>query len=251
MRRKIVAGNWKLHGSCGFARALVEQVAAGLPLPGVSVIILPPFLYLNDLAQRFNGGDLTFGAQNVSDRESGAYTGEVSAVMLADVGARYSLVGHSERREYYHEDSELVARKFAAALHVGLQPILCVGESLSQREAREAETAIAMQLAPVLALVGSEGLARGLVAYEPVWAIGTGRHADPSQVQAMHAFIRGEIAGQNATIRDSLLVLYGGGIKPDNAVELFSQQDVDGGLVGGASLVAEDFLAIARAAARG
>ncbi|HHW4681256.1 MAG TPA: triose-phosphate isomerase, partial [Xylella taiwanensis] len=182
--------------------------------------------------------------------ENGPYTGEVSAAMLADVGARYSLVGHSERREYYHEDSELVARKFAAALNAGLRPILCVGESLSQREAGQAETAIAMQLAPVLALVGPQGVACGLVAYEPVWMIGTGRNADLGQIQAMHAFIRGEIAKQDATISDSLLILYGGGIKPSNAAELFAQQDVDGGLVGGASLVAEDFLSIARAAVR-
>ncbi|MDD0946118.1 triose-phosphate isomerase, partial [Xylella fastidiosa] len=167
--------------------------------------------------------------------------------MVANVGAHYTLVGHSERREYHHEDSELVARKFAAALSAGLRPILCVGESLPQREAGQAEVAIAMQLAPVLALVGPQGVARGLIAYEPVWAIGTGRHADPSQVQAMHAFIRGEIARQDARIGDSLLILYGGGIKPCNAAELFSQQDVDGGLIGGASLVADDFLAIARA----
>ncbi|MBE0268747.1 triose-phosphate isomerase [Xylella fastidiosa subsp. multiplex] len=248
MRPKIVVGNWKLHGSHAFAQALVAQVAAGLPLPGVSVIILPPLLYLSDLTQRFKGEGLAFGAQNVSHHDKGAYTGEVSAAMVADVGAHYTLVGHSERREYHHEDSELVARKFAAALSAGLRPILCVGESLPQREAGQAEVAIAMQLAPVLALVGPQGVARGLIAYEPVWAIGTGRHADPSQVQAMHAFIRGEIARQDARIGDSLLILYGGGIKPCNAAELFSQQDVDGGLIGGASLVADDFLAIARAA---
>ncbi|MBN8798793.1 MAG: triose-phosphate isomerase [Stenotrophomonas nitritireducens] len=249
MRRKIVAGNWKLHGSRQFATELVGQVAAGLPLQGVELVILPPLPYLGDLVEDFEGTALAFGSQDVSSNEKGAYTGEVSAAMLVDVGARYGLVGHSERRQYHHESSELVARKFVAAVHAGLVPVLCVGETLEQREAGQTEQVIAAQLAPVLELAGVDAFAGAVVAYEPVWAIGTGRTASPEQAQAVHAFIRGEVAGRDARIADSLPILYGGSVKPDNAAELFSQPDVDGGLVGGASLVAADFLAIARAAA--
>ena len=249
MRRKIVAGNWKLHGSRQFATELVGQVAAGLPLAGVEVLILPPLPYLGDLVEDFEGTALAFGAQDVSCNEKGAYTGEVSATMLVDVGARYGLVGHSERRQYHHESSELVARKFMAAIHAGLVPVLCVGEMLEQREAGATEQVIAAQLAPVLELAGAAAFARAVVAYEPGWAIGTGRTASPAQAQAVHAFIRGEVAAHDARIADSLPLLYGGSVKPDNAAELFAQPDVDGGLVGGASLVAADFLAIARAAA--
>lgn len=249
MRRKIVAGNWKLHGSRQFATELLEGVAAGLPLAGVDLVILPPLPYLGDLVEDFEGRGLHFGAQDVSSNEKGAYTGEVSAAMLHEVGACFGLVGHSERRQYHHESSRLVARKFAAALHAGLVPILCVGETLQQREAGQTEAVIAEQLAPVLARVGGAGFADAVVAYEPVWAIGTGRTASPEQVQAVHAFIRGEVGKVDARIADSLPILYGGSVKPDNAAELFAQPDVDGGLVGGASLVAADFLAIARAAA--
>ena len=249
MRHTIVAGNWKLHGSRQFATELVGQVAAGLPLQGVELVILPPLPYLGDLVEDFEGTALAFGSQDVSSNEKGAYTGEVSAAMLVDVGARYGLVGHSERRQYHHESSELVARKFVAAVHAGLVPVLCVGETLEQREAGQTEQVIAAQLAPVLELAGVDAFAGAVVAYEPVWAIGTGRTASPEQAQAVHAFIRGEVAGRDARIADSLPILYGGSVKPDNAAELFSQPDVDGGLVGGASLVAADFLAIARAAA--
>jgi len=249
MRRKIVAGNWKLHGSRQFATELVGQVAAGLPLEGVELVILPPLPYLGDLVEDFEGTALAFGSQDVSCNEKGAYTGEVSAAMLVDVGARYGLVGHSERRQYHHESSELVARKFVAAVNAGLTPVLCVGETLEQREAGQTEQVIAAQLAPVLDLAGVGAFAGAVVAYEPVWAIGTGRTASPEQAQAVHAFIRGEVAGRDARIADSLPILYGGSVKPDNAAELFAQPDVDGGLVGGASLVAADFLAIARAAA--
>lgn len=248
-RRKIVAGNWKLHGTRTFAHELVREVASGLPIGDVELVILPPLPYLGDLIEDFEDSPIGFGAQNVSSNEVGAYTGEVSAAMLVDVGARYGLVGHSERREHYGEDSELVARKFRAALNAGLVPIVCVGESLQQREAGQAEAVIVAQLAPVLELVGAEGVGRGMVAYEPIWAIGTGRSASPEQAQATHAFIRGEVRRHDARIADSLPILYGGSVKPDNAAALFSQPDIDGGLVGGASLVAGDFLAIARAAA--
>lgn len=249
MRRKIVAGNWKLHGSRQFATELLGQVAAGLPKAGVEVVILPPLPYLGELVEDFGETGLVFGAQDVSSNEKGAYTGEVCAAMLHEVGARYGLVGHSERRQYHQESSELVARKFAAALHAGLVPVLCVGETLEQREAGQTEAVIASQLAPVLALVGAEGFANAVVAYEPVWAIGTGKTASKEQAQQVHAFIRGEVARMDARIADSLPILYGGSVKPDNAGELFAQPDVDGGLVGGASLVAADFLAIAQAAA--
>lgn len=249
MRRKIVAGNWKLHGSRDFAIRLVSELAAALPIGGVELVVLPPLPYLGDLIEDFEGQAIAFGAQDVSSNEKGAFTGEVSAAMLVDVGVTYGLVGHSERRQYHHESSELVARKFLAARNAGLVPVLCVGETLEQREAGQTEDVIAAQLAPVLALVGVSGLDGAVVAYEPVWAIGTGRTATPQQAQDVHAFIRGVVAGHDARIADSLPLLYGGSVKPDNAAELFSQPDVDGGLVGGASLVAADFLAIARAMA--
>ncbi len=248
MRRKIVAGNWKLHGTRAFATALVAEIAAS-PVPGVELVILPPLPYIGDLIEDFEGTPLAFGAQDVSSNEQGAYTGEVSASMLVDVGARYGLVGHSERRQYHAESSELVALKFQAAIHAGLCPILCLGEGLEQREAGETEAVIAAQLRPVLDLVGVAAFARAVVAYEPVWAIGTGRTASPEQAQAVHAFIRGEVAARDATIAGSLPILYGGSVKPGNAASLFGQADVDGGLIGGASLVAADFLAIATAAA--
>ncbi|NDK38661.1 triose-phosphate isomerase [Pseudoxanthomonas gei] len=249
MRRKIVAGNWKLHGTRAFATGLVAELVAGLPVAGVEVVILPPMPYLGDLIEDFERHDIAFGSQDVSSNEKGAYTGEVSAAMLVDVGARYGLVGHSERRQYHAESSELVALKFRAARNAGLLPILCVGETLEQREAGQTEAVIASQLGPVLDLVGIEAFKDAVVAYEPVWAIGTGRTASPQQAQDVHAFIRGVFKARDARIGDSLPLLYGGSVKPDNAAELFAQPDVDGGLVGGASLVAADFLAIARAAA--
>jgi triosephosphate isomerase len=249
MRRKIVAGNWKLHGNRDFATQLVAELVAGLPLDGVELVVLPPLPYLGGLIEDFESHSIAFGAQDVSSNEKGAYTGEVSAAMLVDVGARYGLVGHSERRQYHAESSELVAAKFRAAKNAGLIPILCVGETLEQREAGQTEAVIAAQLEPVLDLVGVEAFSGAVVAYEPVWAIGTGRTASPQQAQEVHAFIRGVVKGRDARIGDSLPLLYGGSVKPDNAAELFAQADVDGGLVGGASLVADDFLAIARAAA--
>ena len=250
MRRKIVAGNWKLYGTRDFATALVADLAAALPVAGVDLVVLPPLPYLGDLIEDFEGHPLAFGAQDVSPNEEGAYTGEVSARMLVDVGARYGLVGHSERRRYHHEDSDLVARKFLAASHAGLVPVLCLGETLEEREAGRTREVIASQLAPVLALAGAARFAGAVVAYEPVWAIGTGQTATPEQAQEVHAFIRGQVAAEDARIADSLPILYGGSVKPANAAELFAQADIDGGLIGGASLVAADFLAIARAASR-
>jgi triosephosphate isomerase len=249
MRRKIVAGNWKLHGDRKFACALVEEIASVAPVAGVERVVLPPLPYLGELVEHFGERGVSFGAQDVSINEKGAYTGEVSAAMLLDVGAKYGLVGHSERRQYHAESSELVARKFFAAKRAGLVPILCVGESLRERESGQTEWRIEEQLEPIFALGGPEALDGAVIAYEPVWAIGTGRTASPEQAQAVHAFIRGEVASRSANIAGLLPILYGGSVKPDNAKALFSQPDVDGGLVGGASLVARDFLAIADAAA--
>lgn len=249
MRRTLVAGNWKLYGDRAFARQLLDAVV-GAPRPkGVEIVVLPPVPYLSELIERYGNVGIGFGAQDVSANEQGAYTGETSARMLADVGCRYGLVGHSERREYHDESSELVARKFMAAKNAGLTPILCVGETLHQREADQTEWAICRQLEPLLA-EGVDVLDGAVIAYEPVWAIGTGRTASPAQAQAVHAFIRSELRAKSAKVADSLPIIYGGSVKPANAAELFSQPDVDGGLIGGASLVAPDFLAIAAAAAR-
>lgn len=248
MRRKIVAGNWKLQGSRDFAAALVAAIKAEAPAR-VDLIVLPPYPYLGDVLAHCAGSEIAVGAQDVSAHAKGAYTGEVAAAMLADVGARYTLVGHSERRQYHAESSALVAQKFQAAQAAGITPILCVGERLEEREADQTEAVIASQLQPVLDLVGVAAFANAIVAYEPVWAIGTGRTASPEQAQAVHAFIRSQIATQDAKIAGSLPVLYGGSVKPDNAASLFAQADVDGGLIGGAALVAADFLAIAAALA--
>lgn len=248
MRRKIVAGNWKLHGSRAFAADLVAAIAAGLPVDGVDVVVMPPLPYIGELIEDFEGRGVQFGAQDVSANEKGAYTGEVSAAMLVDIGARYGLVGHSERRQHHAESDALVARKFLAAKHAGLVPVLCVGESLHEREAGQTEYRIETQLAAIFERAGAQAFAGAVIAYEPVWAIGTGKTASPGQAQAVHAFIRGEVAARDATIAGSLSILYGGSCKSDNAAELFAQPDVDGGLIGGASLVAADFLAIVAAA---
>ena len=247
MRRKLVAGNWKMHGSHAANAELLAGIKSALPF-GADVAVCPPFPYLAEVALTLTGSALAWGAQDCSAHEQGAYTGEVSAAMLLDVGARYGLVGHSERRQYHHESSEYVAKKFFAAKRAGLTPILCVGESLRERESGQTEWRIEEQLEPIFVMGGPEALEGAIVAYEPVWAIGTGRTATPEQAQAVHAFIRGEVAARSATIAGSLPILYGGSVKSDNAKALFSQPDVDGGLVGGASLVAAEFLAIADAA---
>jgi triosephosphate isomerase len=249
MRRRIVAGNWKLHGDRQFAFSLLDAVAAADVPEGVERIILPPLPYLGELVERYGARGLEFGAQDVSSKEKGAYTGEVSAGMLLDVGARYGLVGHSERRQYHRENSQLVALKFLAAKAAGLTPILCVGESLEERERGQTEWRLEEQLSPLLEKGGVAAFEGAILAYEPVWAIGTGKTASPEQAQAVHAFIRSEIAAHDARIAGSLPILYGGSVKADNASTLFSQPDVDGGLIGGASLVAADFNAIAAATA--
>ncbi len=248
MRKKLVAGNWKMHGSRSMAEALAADIAAGMP-SSVDVVVFPPFPYIAELAGRHAGSGLGFGGQDVSEHEGqGAYTGEVSAAMLADVGANWTLVGHSERRQYHLESDALVARKFAAARAGGLTPVLCVGETLEQREAGETEAVIGRQLQAVLDLNGVASFDTAVIAYEPVWAIGTGRTATPEQAQQVHAFIRSQLAKEDAMIARLTRLLYGGSVKPANAAELFAQPDVDGGLVGGACLTSADFLSICAAA---
>jgi len=248
MRKKFVAGNWKMHGSRSMATALVNDVVAGKP-DSIDVAVFPPFPYLAELAWQHASSGLGVGAQDVSEHEGqGAYTGEVSAAMLSDVGAQWVLVGHSERRQYHAEGDALVARKFAAALAGGLTPILCVGETLEQREAGETEAVIARQLQAVLAHNGIASFDTAVIAYEPVWAIGTGHTASPEQVQQAHAFIRSQLEKEDVMIARLTRLLYGGSVKAANAAELFAQADVDGGLIGGASLTASDFLGICAAA---
>jgi triosephosphate isomerase len=230
------------------AVALVGEVVQQLPT-AVDVVVFPPFPYIAELARRYADSGVGFGAQDVSEHEGqGAYTGEVSAAMLSDVGANWALVGHSERRQYHGESDALVARKFAAARAAGLTPILCVGETLEQREAGQTEAVIARQLQAALAVNGIASFDTAVIAYEPVWAIGTGRTATPAQAQQVHAFIRSQLEKEDAMIARLTRLLYGGSVKAANAAELFAQSDVDGGLIGGASLTSADFLGICAAA---
>lgn len=249
MRRKLVAGNWKMHGSRELAKELLGAIT---PLAGgsIDIAVFPPAVYLAELAWTHAKSGVAIGAQDVSAHAQGAYTGEVSAAMLREVGCSMVLVGHSERRQYHAESDELVAAKFVAAQSAGLVPVLCVGETLEQRDAGEAEAVIGAQLAAVVARAGIAAFTQAVVAYEPVWAIGTGRTATPAQAQQIHAFIRGTFAKDDANIAGSLRILYGGSVKAANAPELFAEADVDGGLVGGACLVASDFVAICTAATR-
>ncbi|MFB4202781.1 Triosephosphate isomerase [wastewater metagenome] len=249
MRQPLVVGNWKMNGDRSGARALANAVAAGVPR-GVEVAVLPPMVHIADVSGLLSGAAVDVGAQNVADADEGAYTGEVSASMLAEFGCRYALAGHSERREHYGESDALVGARFRASLAAGVTPILCVGESLAERDAGKTAHVIARQIDAVVDAVGAEGVARGVVAYEPVWAIGTGRSADPESVQAVHAGIRRHLAAAGVDTA-AVRLLYGGSVKPGNAAALFSLDDVDGGLIGGASLNADDFLSICRAAVKG
>jgi triosephosphate isomerase (TIM) len=249
MRRPIVAGNWKLHGSRTDNARLVEDIMAQLPAkPAAQCIVCPPFVYLQEIARLLRGSSVELGAQDVCAEAQGAFTGEVSASMLKDVGCEYVIVGHSERRLIYREADQLVARKFAAALSKSLVPILCLGEQLAERDADRTKDVIARQLDAVLELTGIDVFAQAVIAYEPVWAIGTGRNATPEQAQDVHAFIRARLAARNAKIAADTRILYGGSVKAGNAAELFAMPDVDGGLIGGASLKADEFLAILAAA---
>jgi triosephosphate isomerase len=230
-RVRLVAGNWKMHGSRASIAALLDALVKENP---AGCAVCAPFPYLAQVAERLRGSRIAWGAQNVSEHAEGAYTGETSAAMLAEFGCRYVLVGHSERRQLYGETDAQAAAKFAAVKKAGMTPILCVGETLEERDAGQTEAVVARQL-------GAVDFKDAVLAYEPVWAIGTGRNATPEQAQAVHAFLRGKVPPPT-------LILYGGSVKPQNAAAIFAMPDVDGGLIGGASLVAKDFLDIVKAA---
>ncbi len=248
MRQKLVAGNWKMQGSREMAEALVSGVTAGAgESPPCAIAVCPPYPYLDEVGKLLAGTPVELGAQNLAVEDEGAYTGEVAGGMLADLGCHYVIVGHSERRALYGEDDAMVAAKFLAAQRHGLVPILCVGETLEERESGVTEAVVGRQLEAVISAAGVGALGQAVIAYEPVWAIGTGRTASPDQAQEVHAFTRSLIANKDANIADSVQVLYGGSVKPANAAEIFSMPDVDGGLIGGASLEAESFLAICAA----
>lgn len=249
MRQKLVAGNWKMHGSLASNQALLTALVSQLEgLNSMRCAVCVPFPYLAQAQASLTGSRLAWGAQNLSQYDKGAYTGEVSASMLQEFGCRYVIVGHSERRALFGETDAVVAVKFAAALAAGITPILCVGETLEERDAGRAESVIARQLDAVIAGSGMVGLAKSVIAYEPVWAIGTGKTASPEQAQAVHAFIRRKLATLDADIAAALIIQYGGSVKAANAAELFSQPDIDGGLIGGASLQVDEFMAICQAA---
>jgi triosephosphate isomerase len=248
-RRALVAGNWKMNASRAASTALLTALKRELSgQERAAVAVCPPFLYIPLAADSLSGTAIAVGGQNLDTHASGAYTGEVSGAMLKDYGCAYVIVGHSERRALYGESDALVAEKYAAAQTAGLVPILCVGETLAEREAGTTEQVVARQLDAVLAKSGIASLATAVIAYEPVWAIGTGKTATSQQAQDVHAFIRGKLAKLDAGIAAGLRILYGGSVKGSNAKELFAQPDVDGGLIGGASLQAEEFLTIVRAA---
>jgi len=251
MRTRLVVGNWKMHGSLDANARLLDALKAGLQaVRGATMAVCVPFPYLAQLSAALAGSTIALGAQNVAEHDAGAYTGEVSGAMLREFGCRYAIVGHSERRGLYGEDDARVAARFAAAQRAGLTPILCVGETLEQRERGETESVVERQLGAVVAVTGASAFASAALAYEPVWAIGTGRNATPQQAEEVHAFIRAWVAKRSNETAAGLTIMYGGSVKPGNARELFAMPDVDGGLIGGASLVAEDFIAICAASAR-
>lgn len=250
MRRCLVAANWKLNGSHTMANSLVSAVNKHAELTSTTdVVICPPFPYLGRCNEMITANNVFLGAQNVAEQVSGAYTGEVSADMLAEVGCKYVIIGHSERRQYYGDTDSVVAAKFARIQESSLIPILCVGETLEQREQDLVQDIIEQQVVSVINHVGIAAFAQAVIAYEPIWAIGTGKTASPSQAEEVHAMIRNIIAKQAKDIAEELRILYGGSVKPDNAIELFSQENIDGGLIGGASLDASQFNAIVTAAA--
>lgn len=250
MRRILVAGNWKMHGSQAMVQELLEGLLAGTrDASDVDMAVFPPFPYLSQARSLLQGSAIAWGAQNLNPVAQGAHTGEVAAGMLLDFGCRYVLTGHSERRSIYGESDEDVADRFEAALAAGLEPVLCVGETLEERESGETEAVVERQLDAVLNRCGVSGFKQAVVAYEPVWAIGTGKTASPEQAQDVHAFIRDKFASQDDIIAGQLRILYGGSVNGSNAADLFAREDIDGGLVGGASLKVGDFLAIRNAVA--
>lgn len=250
MRKKLVVGNWKMNGNLAQNQELLNAVIAGTSeLQNVICAVCAPYPYLADVQRILRSTHVLWGAQNVSQFDQGAYTGEVAAEMLLDFACHYVIVGHSERRTLFGEDNHTVAEKFKKAQSTGLVPILCVGETLAQREIDETEHVIEEQLDAVIKLMGIDSLTQSVIAYEPVWAIGTGRTATPAQAQSVHAFIRNKLAKQSADVAANVQILYGGSVKSNNADELFAMSDIDGGLIGGASLIANEFISICSAAA--
>jgi triosephosphate isomerase len=248
MRQSLVVGNWKMNGSIESNQSLLEDLKAGMAtVKNSEVAVCPPFIYLQQVSDLLKDTAIGWGGQNLSQQDSGAFTGEVAASMLLDFNCKYVIVGHSERRSLYAETDQLVADKFAKAQAAGLIPILCVGELLEEREAGDTENVVKRQLDAVINLVGVAALTKSVIAYEPVWAIGTGKTATPTQAQDVHAFIRKQIAALDADVAEKVQILYGGSVKANNAAELFAMSDIDGGLIGGASLKAEEFLTICQA----
>lgn len=249
MRKPIIAGNWKMNGSRRDIKTLLAGIKAGIGNVKVAeVAVCAPYIYIPDVAEQLAGTPVAWGGQNLSTEAKGAFTGEISAAMLLDFKCKYVIVGHSERRTLYGEDDALVAKKFAVAHEAGLTPILCIGETLDERERGVTEEVCARQLKAVIDEVGIATLGAGVIAYEPVWAIGTGKTATPQQAQDVHAYIRGQLAALDKAVADKVRIQYGGSMNAGNAKELLAMQDIDGGLIGGASLKAEDFLAICAAA---
>jgi triosephosphate isomerase len=246
MRTSLIAGNWKMNGNLQSAIDLVEGIKAG-DAGNAKLAVCPPAIYLMKVGGMLAESGIALGAQNVCDQESGAFTGEVSAAMLKECGCRYAIVGHSERRALYGESDQLVAARYAMAIQAGLTPILCIGETLDERESGVTEAVVARQIDAVIDSSGIASMAQAVIAYEPVWAIGTGQVATPEQAQTVHAFIRTRLAQLDSDVAQGLQILYGGSMNPANAEQLLSQQDIDGGLIGGAALKADDFLAIAQA----
>lgn len=248
MRRKLVIGNWKMNGSRSVNAVLLQAIAAGLRPGGAACAVCAPAPYLAQCEAELAGTPVAWGGQDLSVNDCGAFTGEVAASMLADFACRYVIVGHSERRACHHESNELVAAKAVAALAVGLTPVVCVGETLAERDAGRTADVVAAQLDAVLAAIGSAEVGKIVLAYEPVWAIGTGKTATPQMAQEVHRLLRAQLAAANAAAAATVQILYGGSMKPENAKELMAMPDIDGGLVGGAALKAADFLAIVHAA---
>lgn len=249
MRQPLVAGNWKMNGTRSSIRELLDGVKGGMgDVTTAEVAVCCPHIFLADVQQQLQGSAVVWGGQDISVHESGAYTGETAGAMLAEFGCKYVIIGHSERRTYHAETDQVVAEKFAAARKAGLVPILCVGETLEEREGGITEEVVGRQLDAVLSHCGIDMLAEGVIAYEPVWAIGTGKTATPEQAQDVHAFIRARIAASSAAVGKDMQILYGGSMNAGNAADLLAREDIDGGLIGGASLKPADFLAIAKAA---
>ncbi len=249
MRTKLVAGNWKLNGSLDSIRELINGILSGIDTVNTAgVAVCPPAIYIPEVTSLVEGSKIAVGSQNVCDQDSGAYTGEIAGAMLKDFGCEYAIVGHSERRSLYGESDDMVAARFAAARRNGLKPILCIGETLEEREQGVTEDVVSRQLDAVINLEGIGAFADAVIAYEPVWAIGTGKTASPQQAQDVHQFIRGKLAGLDATIAENIIIQYGGSMNAGNAAELLGMPDIDGGLIGGASLKPADFLAICQAA---